>query len=249
MANPKNSTVVAAKNGLGENSRGLITLVVLIHFCCVLTVLASNFRRSTLLSRLVSIYAPYTRGLDFDPEGAPYYHSLARNEDDDAVLAVDLYPESNQPIAKQQKLKTVLLPDGGSRWSEGRRRYFRLAKLIQANSPDEGDASPDQDARANELAKAVAVRLMRENDARWAVVRCVRRMSQPIHLNELNPGFPPDAPQSPRYDATVYTADVFLDDETGQPQLTKRATRSELAPRSDAPRPSKSERPAGSKAP
>ena len=55
-------------------------------------------------------------------------------------------------------------------------------------------------------------------------------MSQPFDLAALNPGFPPDRPTDPAYDATVYEADVWKD-EDGQIQTQKRASRAEVAPR------------------
>ena len=40
--------------------RSVISLALCIHLFCMATVLASNFRRSPLQARLVSIFAPYT---------------------------------------------------------------------------------------------------------------------------------------------------------------------------------------------
>jgi hypothetical protein len=61
-----------------------------------------------------------------------------------------------------------------------------------------------------------------------AVVRCVRRMSQPQNLAELNAGFPPD-PTAAAYNITLYTADVWID-EDDQTVIVKRAARNEQAP-------------------
>src|SRR5207244_379167 len=66
-----------------ESNRGLlrsvVSLLVCIHLFCVAIVLASNspgnYRRSPLQGRLVSIFAPYTRLLHFDPEFTPYYYT------------------------------------------------------------------------------------------------------------------------------------------------------------------------------
>ena len=86
------------------------------------------------------------------------------------------------------------------------------------------------------IARSVGRRLMNEYGSRRAVVRCLRRMSQPRDLADLNPGFPPQDPEAAAYDVTLLTADVWIDDD-GQTQFARRASRSELAPlRPESPR-------------
>ncbi len=53
-------------------------------------------------------------------------------------------------------------------------------------------------------------------------------MSQPRDLSELNPGFPPDDPHAAAYDTTLFTADVWIDEDQ-ETQGARRASRSELA--------------------
>src|SRR5437773_12178420 len=81
--------------------RSVVSLLLSIHLFCVAVVLASNFRRSPLQSRLVSIFACYTQLLDFDPEYTPYYYTLGRPLDDDTWLAVDLYASADRPVSEQ----------------------------------------------------------------------------------------------------------------------------------------------------
>jgi hypothetical protein len=234
MSSPKPPP--SAPGSLSDLTRSILSLVIVIHFCCVFVVLASGFRRSPMLSRLVGIFAPYTQGLDFDPGTIPYYHTLGREQDDDALLLVDLYPDSESPLAGQTLIKTVSLPANESRWLESRRRYLALAKIIQVNAPEGGESDPEQqerDARAAEVAKSVGRGIIVENRLEngkfpRAVVRCVRRMSQPQNLAELNAGFPRD-PTAAAYDMTLYTADVWID-EDGQTVIVKRAARNEQAP-------------------
>src|SRR5262245_53683607 len=145
---------------LSETGKGLLSLAIIVHLCCVLTVLASNFRRSAVLEKLVGLYAPYTEFLNFDPSGKPYYLTLGRVVDDDAVLAVDLYPDGDSPLAGQMLIKSVNLPDGGSRWTESRRRYLSLAKVVQANSPLEEEPTEYAQNVAMSIAKAVGRKLM-----------------------------------------------------------------------------------------
>ena len=83
---------------------------------------------------------------------------------------------------------------------------------------------------------------MRENGAKRAVVRCIQRLSQPLDLALLNPGFPRDNPRDARYELMPYEADVWIDkgDDEVNPaddkvEIVKRASRAEVAPRQNSP--------------
>jgi hypothetical protein len=210
--------------------RSVASLLICIHLFCVAVVLASNspgnYRRSPLQGRLVSIFSAYTRLLHLDPEFTPYYYTLGRPLDDDTWLVVDLYPSGEQPVAQQQIAKTVELPSGGSNWLENRRRGFQLAKLLAASAEPQNE----NDDITGEIARAIGGWAMRESGNGRAVVRCVRRFSQPYELAALNAGYPPDKPTDAAYDTTVYEADVWMDEDK-QVQVQKRASRAEVAPR------------------
>jgi hypothetical protein len=213
-------------DGGDSTVRSIVSLLLFIHLFCVAVVLASNFRRSRLQADLVRVFAAYTQLLNFDPDLTPYYYTLGRPSDDDASLVIDLYADADKPVAAQSPMGSVRLPDGGSNWSEDRKRYFRLAKMMAISA----DQDTENDDISGEIARSVAARLMRENQARRAVVRCIRRSSQPLNLSTLNPGYPADRPTDPAYDATVYEADVWFD-EDDQVQALKRSSRAEVAPR------------------
>src|SRR5688572_11646112 len=117
----------------------VISLVLFIHLFCVAVVLSSNFRRSTLQARLVSLFAPYTQLLHLDPDFTPYYFILGRPSDDDTWLAIDLYADANLPVSDQQLVKTVKLHDGTSVWLGGRRRALQLAQMVAANAEPENE--------------------------------------------------------------------------------------------------------------
>ena len=219
----------------GEESvvRSVISLLLFVHLFCVGVVLSSNFRRSRLQSDLVRIFAAYTQSLDFDPNFTPYYYTLGRNLDDDTWLVVELYPKADEPVANQEVIATVHLPEGGTNWFGERRRYFRLAQIMANNA----DPESENDDITGEIARSVGSRVIREAKAGRAVVRCVRRSSQPFNLAMLNPGFPADKPTDLAYDRMVYEADVWID-EDNQVQVLKRASRAEVAPRQSATQPS-----------
>src|SRR5213592_3202337 len=93
-----------SSNDSGGTLRSLVSLALVIHLCCVAVVLGSNcpsWRRSPLQADLVRVFARYTQLLHFDPQFTPYYYTLGRPVDDDAWLAIDLYPSGDQPLTGQ----------------------------------------------------------------------------------------------------------------------------------------------------
>jgi hypothetical protein len=216
--------------GISDTLRSVISLALFIHLFCLAVVLSSNFRRSELQARLVSIFAPYTQLLHFDPNFTPYYFTLGRPGDDDTWLAIDLYADANLPVSDQPLVQTIKLHDGANAWLGNRRRCFQLAQMLAASA----DPEAENDDITSEIAKPVGVWSIRSTKNGRAVVRCMRRMSQPYDLATLNPGFPADRPTDAAYDATLYEADVWID-EDGVPQVQKRVSRAEAAPRQTAP--------------
>jgi hypothetical protein len=216
----------------GETSalRSVISLVLFIHLFCMAVVLSSNFRRSALQARLVTVIAPYTQLLHLDPNFTPYYFTLGRPADDDTWLVIDLYADANLPVNEQPVVQTVRLHESAGAWLGNRRRYMQLAQMLAASA----DPETENDDITSEIAKPVGVWLIRATKNGRAVVRCVRRMSQPYDLAVLNPGFPPDRPTDAAYDATLYEADVWID-EDDVPQVQKRVSRAEAAPRQTTP--------------
>jgi hypothetical protein len=223
------STKSGASSDENTTLHSVVSLVLCIHLFCVATVLASNFRRSPLQARLVSIFAAYTKVLHFDPEFTPYFYTLGRAIDDDTWLVIDLYPSADEPVVQQQVAQTLRLPQGGSNWLGNRRRTFQLAKLLAVNA-DPPPPLVENDDVTSEIARGVGGWTMRATGNHRAVVRCVRRFSQPFDLSTLNPGFPPERPTDPAYEMTVYEADVWIDEDK-QIQVLKRSSRAEVAPR------------------
>jgi hypothetical protein len=217
-------------DGSPDVLRSLLSILIFAHLFCVAVVLSSNLRRSALQTRLVKIFAGYTQLLDFDPDFTPYYYTFGRDIDNDARLVVDLYADADLPVTAQPLVKSITLPEGGSNWLGDRRRYFALARIMALNSQPENE----NDELTGEIAKAVGGRVMREHGAKRSVVRCIQRLSQPLDLSLLNPGFPRDNPLDARYELMPYEADVWID-EDNQVQTLKRASRAEVAPRQNAP--------------
>ncbi len=217
--------------GPSPTARSILSLLIFIHLFCVLVVLGSTFRRSALQSRLVAIFGPYTQVLALDPGFyTPYFYTQGRTSDDDATIVLDLYADANRPVEQQAKLNTVVFPGGGSPWLDDRRRAFSLARLMA------GYAEPDAevDELTGEIARGLGARILREHSAKRAVVRCVRRLSQPLDLTTLLAGFPPGEPTAAAYDEMLYEADVWID-EDGEVQVQRRVAQAEAAPRRTSP--------------
>jgi len=210
--------------------RGVASLLIFVHFFCVFTVLSSNHLRSPLQSRLVDVFSAYTQLLNFDPDFTPYY-LVSGPTTDDCFLVLDLYADGEKPVAQQQLLKSVRLPEPshGSKLNGSQRRYITLARLVATFANPENEL----DENSGEIARAVGARIMLENQARRCVFRCIQKSSQPINLNDLRPGFPGDNPNAPQYEIQVYEADVWFD-EDNQVQAIKRSARNEVAPRQAA---------------
>lgn len=206
-------------------TRSIVSLLLIMHFTCVFVVLSSNNFRSPLQNRLVQIFGFYTQLLNFDPNFTPYALTFGE-QTDDVAFVIDLYADGEKPVAQQQLLKTVTLPDRGSKLLDSQKRYFNLGRIIALNS----DPANPQDDITGEIARAVGQRIMAENDARRCVLRCIRRASQPMDIEQVLPGFPRDNPTDPRYDQPIYEADVWLD-EDNQVQAIKRSAANEVAPR------------------
>jgi hypothetical protein len=206
--------------------RSVLSLALVLHFACVFTVLASTYLRSELQVRLVNIFGPYTQFLGFDPGNAiPYFYTHGRTEDDDAVIQVDLYQSGEIPVEQQEIAAQVSLPADDSPWLGNRAKTIALARLLAIL----GDPDRDEDS-ANLIARGVGRRAMDATATRRAVVRCVRRLTQPLDLRSLLEGFPPNDPTAAQYDELMYEADVWID-EDGDVQVQRRAAAAEVAPR------------------
>jgi len=223
----------SAASGPSDLVRSILSLLLFIHFFCVFTVLASTYLRSSLQARLVSIFGVYTELLAFDPgRSTPFFYTHGGLEDEDAVFSLDLYPDGDVPVAQRPLIKTVVLPEGGSNWLGDRHRTIRLARQLAYIA----DPEQDRDDLAAEIARGVGGRVMREQGARAAVLRCTRRLSQPLDLSTLLRDFPADNPTAPAYDEVVYEADVYFDEDS-EVQALRRQAAAEVAPRrTSAPR-------------
>ena len=220
-----------------SNSRSLLTLLIVLHFICVATVLSSNVRRSALQGKLVSVFGIYTQVLCLDPDQTPYQFVTSKANShlgDDCYFEIDLFADPNLAAGQQKRVQVLVLPQAESRYGAERRRLLNLGQIMSFNVPATGEAQPHEDAITAAIAKGIGQFAMQSTGTKRAVVKVIRRTSQPLLLDDILPGFTKDNPQAPEYNETFYTADVWFDGSGGKDtEVTciKRATSSsQVAP-------------------
>lgn len=196
--------------------RSLISLCIFLHLFVVVVALVGNVRRSALQRRLLAALAPYAESLGFVASRSVNYYTHADPRDDDHFLELDISAKSG-PV-------TEIFPRTGSNWSPARRREFSFAQHL-------GILVEEQDDNlAAVLVRGLAVEAMNRHQADKVVVRCKRRLTQPLHLEDLLPEYSREDPTHATYDRIIYAADIFRD-EDGMVQVAKRSSSLEVAPR------------------
>lgn len=208
------------KSDQTANTRGVLSLLIALHLIVVGTALACSVHRSSLQTALSKIFAPYTRSLFFVPSDTPYAY-VADNSRFGSRIDDDHYIE----IVDQDQVLEFPLP--GSNWSPDRRRWFRLTHQLGWYAEEQ------QDEPCAVIAKEIAWHYMQQTRADDVLVRCKRRMAQPLDPRDIPPDLPPGEPMSPKYESMVYAAQVYLVD--GELQVAKKSATREVAPRTGAP--------------
>ena len=195
--------------------RSFLSLAIFVHLFIVALVLVGNVRRSRLERRFWEVFAPYTESLGFVVPWSVHYYTHGETPDDDHFIEVEVVG---------QKTNVQLFPSPGSNWSAERRRGFRLTKQLGTL------AEAQDDNLAAEFARNFALPLMGQPGVEKVVVRCKRRLTQPLHLEDLLPIYPRENATHAAYDRVVYEADIYRD-EDGSVQVAKRSSTLEVAPR------------------
>lgn len=200
---------------LGETPRTFISFLLLVHCFSVFVVLSANYAPSALQGRLVTLFAPYTRRLNFDPPDYTRFHLTHAAEEHDFHFIEVTAPESaDQPLA--------VMPDKGWHGSERYQRYYRLAYALAFS------ANREFDSVSGEFAKAIGAHVMAANDVGRVVVRCRWHRAQPLE----RPGggaSPAVDPLDPSFYESVYEADVWIADDDSV-QVLKKSSGREVAP-------------------
>lgn len=210
-----------------STARSIISVLLFVHLFCVFVVLASNYRRSPLLGRLVSFFGVYTQALNFDPNFTPFHLTTGQTADDDHILEVEM---SDGPAAGQK----VLLPPFRYPWLDQRRRFMAVNNLFASQAEflvDDRDDANDQSAgiATAELSKAVGGYYLRQNGGTHCVVKLVHRLSQPMEIEALPANYPRDNPRADAYHNVLFTADVIQATD-GSLVATRRQAARSVAP-------------------
>lgn len=208
-------TTQASESDSPNTLRSLLSLAIFVHLFIVAMVLVGNVRRSRLERRFLEVFAPYAESLAFVVPRSVHFYTHGEVMDDDHWLEVETVGQSNQ---------IQLFPAPGSNWSAERRRGFRLTKQL-------GSLAEEQDDNlAAEFARNFAIPLMGQPGVEKVVVRCKRRLTQPLHLEDLLAIYSREDATHAAYDRVVYQADIYRD-EDGFVQVAKRSSTLEVAPR------------------
>ncbi|MCP4190947.1 MAG: hypothetical protein GY768_10005 [Planctomycetaceae bacterium] len=197
---------------LSSQARSIVSLLIIVHFICVLTVVMGNQYASELQIRMARVFGPYARLFYLDPQVMLGFHlTHAMEFEDDHFVEIQFKDSENR----------VRFPEPGSNWSGWRgglrhHRWKMLARRLAMNVQSENDPYLAQ------VCEAVGRNLLGEDHDRM-VVTITRRM--PIELGGITIADEggPDA-----YEA-IYEADVWMAD-SGQVMVHKKVDVGEAAP-------------------
>jgi hypothetical protein len=135
------------------------------HLFFVLVALSASYGRSELTGRILEKFSFYTRllNLELNLNFAPYYLTHATEADVDHQIEV-LGP------GKDGDGEWIRLREEGVRWSEGYRRYQRLARYMSLLG--------DDDASAARLAASIGEHFARVRSISPQQLRCRRHLLQ-----------------------------------------------------------------------
>lgn len=205
--------------GPSEPWRSIVSVLIFIHLFCAAVTMSANYGRSALQSRLLLVLAPYTQLVHTDL-GYAQFQLTDGFPDNDYWLEIEPVAPASAGAAQPAVHR---LPDGGVPGLPSRMRMQLTARRMAVYAAEEGTAT-----LVAEMARSIGGQWMAEHGGTNVVVRVRRRETQSMTPLERQPPMPLD-PLDPRYEATVYEADVFRS-EDGEVNVTKREGRGSSAP-------------------
>ncbi|MCU0693875.1 MAG: hypothetical protein MUF54_21005 [Polyangiaceae bacterium] len=202
----RNQVHADASPQLGETARAVISVVLFAHLFIVATCLASNLVPSLLQQRLLRLFRPYARVLNFDLDGTRYY--LTHGSQRDVDHRIEVLPSARDAGDPSSWVGLVR----GSRGSERYHRYQRLAEAVTFFQ--------DDDAVTALLAEGIVRQSTRHDGQALAEVRCRQHLLQSWAAARSEVPAERD-PESATYYATVYAARVISGDR-GEIRILKR---------------------------
>lgn len=201
----------------GQTTRSVASLLLFIHLFCIAVALAANHSPSRLQDRLLTVFRPYTRLLNFDITFVRY--DLTQAAPDDAEPRIEYLPAGK---AADQDTNWELLgsgPRGGERWA----RYQRLAWLMAFYG------SREENAPAARLSQSIAEHLAGPADTPIAQLRSRRHLLQAVEdVDGTNAAR--RNPNDASYFVEVYRAETIVDPDSKQVLVQKVEERGQVAP-------------------
>lgn len=199
--------MVTQSDNWSDALKSVASAVLTIHFICVVIVCTANVSPSQLQARLVKILAPYTRGLNWDPNFTRFQWTHAVPEHDDHRILI-----SRDNVETSDASTEVL--QFGIRGSLRRARHQTLADFMAVY------ASPEQEL--DDVTALIAGRVggygLRQRSATGNLK---------VRLEAWEPQLMASALAGSKW-GTIYSAEVWAD-ANGQVQVLKDAARGEVA--------------------
>lgn len=164
-----------------ETTRGIASLLLIIHLICVLVAMSSNLAPSSLQLRLLEVLRPYTQTLNYDFYNTPDQlndtseqfnrtpYRITHANGDDVDHRIELLSKGK---SEQDSENWIVLPGAGFRGGDRYQRYQRLARNL-AELADLEDAD-----LTGSISQAVADSFLHHDQIEIVKLRCRRHMLQ-----------------------------------------------------------------------
>lgn len=187
----------------GPAARAVASLLIFIHLCCVLVVMAANLERSPLQARIVEKLRPYTQTLNFELVYVPFH--LTHATDVDVDHRVEVLPRGKDPASGEN---WIVLPDVGIRGGDRYRRYQRLGSVLGFFGSLPGDETP-----SGLVAKGIAENFLHQAGVDPQRIRARRHALQsPDDVGAASPQ-QADPWDEEYYFRTPYEANLIVNDD------------------------------------
>jgi hypothetical protein len=187
--------------GPGETARGVISLVLCLHFVLLATALWANYSGSPLQNRLLELTAPYGVTLNLVPESLKLHWTEGSPLDDDHRLEVSVEEAAGRAAAGGEPRADEADDSPERGLAPGRTPLERVYLRRLASRLAEYQVAEDSE-QAAVLAGSLGTRAIRQTGVPHAQVRAERL--EPALRDERGLG-------RGAVGETAYSADVFLD--------------------------------------
>ncbi len=196
-----------AETALGETTRAIISILLFVHLFVIVVCLSANLSPSPLQQRLLGVFAPYARLLNFDIGGIRLFLTHASDRDVDHRIEV---VHAHGDASDSEKWESIAR---GVRGGERMQRYQRLADTLAAVREDEEAAAL--------IVEGIARSYLDTDGTTVAQVRCRQHTLQSWAAVNSSAATTRN-PNSLSYFSTLYRAGV-LTPEPGQIRILKRS--------------------------